>query len=49
MVKEEVTVGQRMTQDAEKVSGTVRKEQLKVEKEGDAKIQGGVRSSQPRK
>lgn len=38
VVKEEVTVGKRKTQDTEKVSGTVRKEHVKVEREGDVDV-----------
>jgi uncharacterized protein (TIGR02271 family) len=40
VVKEEVTVGKRTVQDTEKVSGTVRKEELRVEEEGDVKVRG---------
>jgi len=38
VVKEEVTVGKRQIQDTEHVSGTVRKEEVRVEREGDVKI-----------
>jgi uncharacterized protein (TIGR02271 family) len=38
VVKEEVTVGKRKTKDTERVSGTVRKEDIKVEKKGDVDI-----------
>jgi len=37
-VVEEVSVGKRKVQDTEHVTGTVRKEQLKVEREGDVDI-----------
>jgi uncharacterized protein (TIGR02271 family) len=40
VVKEEVTVGKRQVQDTEQVSGTVRKEQVKVEREGDVEVHG---------
>ena len=39
VVKEEVTVGKRKTRGTEKVAGTVRKEKLRVDKEGSAKVQ----------
>src|SRR5262245_43628850 len=35
VVREEVSVGKRRVQDTEKVEGTVRKEQVRIEKEGD--------------
>jgi uncharacterized protein (TIGR02271 family) len=38
VVKEEVTIGKRTTQSKEKVQGTVRKEDIKVEKHGDADV-----------
>jgi uncharacterized protein (TIGR02271 family) len=38
VVKEEVTVGKRKVQDTEQVSGTVRKEELHVESEGDVEV-----------
>jgi len=38
VVKEEVTVGKRKVQDTEHVAGTVRKEQVKVEREGDVNV-----------
>jgi uncharacterized protein (TIGR02271 family) len=40
VVKEEVTVGKRKVQDTEQVAGTVRKEQVRVEQEGNVDIQG---------
>lgn len=40
VVKEEVQVSKRPVQDIEQVSGTVRKEQVKVEREGDVDIRG---------
>ena len=41
VVKEEVSVGKRVVSDTEQVSGTVRKEQVKVEKEGDVEVRRG--------
>jgi uncharacterized protein (TIGR02271 family) len=38
VVKEEVTIGKRNVKDTETVGGTVRKEEVKVEREGDAKL-----------
>jgi len=38
VVKEEVVVGKRKVQDTEKVAGTVRKEEIKVEKKGNANV-----------
>jgi len=38
VVKEEVTVGKRKVQDTEQVTGTVRKEQVHVEREGDVDV-----------
>jgi uncharacterized protein (TIGR02271 family) len=38
VVKEEVTVGKRKVQDTEQVSGTVRKEEVKVEQKGDVDV-----------
>jgi uncharacterized protein (TIGR02271 family) len=38
VVKEEVTVGKRKVQDTQTVSGEVRKEQVKVEREGEANV-----------
>jgi uncharacterized protein (TIGR02271 family) len=40
VVKEEVTVGKRKVQDTEQVSGTVRKEELRVEEEGKVDVRG---------
>ena len=37
-VKEEVSVGKRTVHDTEHVGGTVRKEELRVEKEGDVDV-----------
>lgn len=50
VVKEEVSVGKRKVQDTQKVSGTVRKEELRVDQEGDAKVREagkGPTSSRP--
>ena len=38
VVKEEVTVGKRVVQDTERVGGEVRKEEVRVEREGDVDI-----------
>jgi len=49
--KEEVNIGKRKVQDTEHVQGTVRKEQIKVEKEGDVNVRGSAadtRKSPPR-
>ncbi len=40
VVKEEVSVGKRKVTDTETVAGTVRKEEVKVEKEGDVHVRG---------
>jgi len=40
VVKEEVTVGKRVVQGTEKVTGEVRKEKVRVEREGDVDVQG---------
>jgi len=40
VVKEEVTVGKRKVQDTKEVSGTVRKEEIKVEEKGDVDVKG---------
>jgi len=45
VVKEEVTVGKRKVQDTERVSGTVRKEEVRIEREGDVDI----KSARPKK
>jgi uncharacterized protein (TIGR02271 family) len=42
VVKEEVTVGKREVQDTEQVAGTVRKEELRVEKEGNVEVRGNA-------
>lgn len=41
VVKEEVRVGKRQVQGTEQVSGTVRKEEARVEREGNVDIHGG--------
>lgn len=43
VVKEEVRIGKRQIQDTETVSGTVRKEEIKVEKEGDVDVRDNRR------
>ena len=45
VAKEEVTVGKRKVQDTQRVGGSVRKEQLRVEKTGDAKVNTRSKSS----
>jgi len=40
VVKEEVTVGKRQVQDTEQVGGTVRKEEVRIEKKGDVNVKG---------
>jgi uncharacterized protein (TIGR02271 family) len=40
VVKEEVTVGKRVVQGTERVGGEVRKEEVRVEREGDVDIRG---------
>ena len=40
VVKEEVSVGKRKVQDTERVSGDVRKEELKVDRQGDVNVEG---------
>lgn len=42
VVKEEVTVGKRTVQDTERVAGTVRKEEVKVEKQGSVDVRGSA-------
>jgi uncharacterized protein (TIGR02271 family) len=49
VVKEEVKVGKRTMQDTEHVSGTVRKEEVKVEQEGDVKVRGDAKNPKKRK
>lgn len=39
VVKEEVSVGKRKVQDTEQVAGTVRKEELKVDRHGDVNVE----------
>jgi len=41
VVKEEVTVGKRVVQDTQRVAGEVRKEEVRVEREGDVDVRGG--------
>jgi len=49
VVKEEVHVGKRTVQETENVSGTVRKEKVKVEQEGDVKVKGNISDTKNRK
>ena len=39
-MKEEVTIGKRTVTDTERVSGTVRKEEIKIEEKGDVNVRG---------
>jgi uncharacterized protein (TIGR02271 family) len=41
VVKEEVTVGKRVVQGTEQVGGEVRREEVRVEREGDVDVRGG--------
>src|SRR5512135_2307458 len=41
VVKEEITVGKRVVQDTERVGGEVRKEDVRVEREGDVDVREG--------
>ena len=41
VVKEEVTVGKRAVQGTERVGGEVRREEVRVEREGDVDVRGG--------
>ncbi|WP_422928531.1 YsnF/AvaK domain-containing protein [Singulisphaera sp. PoT] len=43
VVKEEVTVGKRVIHETERVSGDVRKEELKVEQSGKVEVKGNAR------
>jgi uncharacterized protein (TIGR02271 family) len=45
VVTEEVSVGKRKVADTQTVLGTVRKEQVKVEQEGDVEVRGGATDS----
>jgi len=40
VVKEEVTVGKRVVQDTKRVGGEVRKEEVRVEREGGVDVRG---------
>ena len=41
VVKEEVTVGKRVVEGTEQVGGEVRREEVRVEREGDVEVRGG--------
>jgi uncharacterized protein (TIGR02271 family) len=41
VVKEEVTVGKRVVAGTERVGGEVRREEVRIEREGDVDIRGG--------
>jgi len=43
-VYEEVAVGKRVTQDTERVSDTVRREELRVDNDGDVEIRNDPRA-----
>ena len=49
MVTEEVEVGKRKVRDAEHVSDTARREEARIEREGDVEVGGGpgVRREEP--
>jgi uncharacterized protein (TIGR02271 family) len=49
MVTEEVEVGKRKVRDAEHVSDTARREEARIEREGDVEVRGGpdVRREEP--
>ena len=49
MVTEEVEVGKRKVRDAEYVSDTARREEARIEREGDVEVRGGpdVRREEP--
>jgi len=49
VTKEEVHVGKRKIQENENVSGTVRKEQVKVEQKGDVNVRGDVSETKKNK
>jgi len=49
VVKEEVTIGKRQVQETKHVTDTVRKEEVKVEQEGDVKVRGNTSSSKKSK
>jgi uncharacterized protein (TIGR02271 family) len=49
VVKEEVSVGKRKVTDQKTVAGTVRKEELRVEEEGDVEVQGETTARPTRK
>ena len=51
VVTEEVEIGKRAVQDTERVSGTVRREEARVEREGDVEVEGEprLRPDEPRR
>ncbi|HWE38109.1 MAG TPA: YsnF/AvaK domain-containing protein [Isosphaeraceae bacterium] len=49
VVKEQVTVGKRVVQDTERVAGEVKKEQVRVEREGDVDVRGAGGDASKRK
>jgi len=42
VVREEITVGKQAVEETERVSGTVRREEARVERTGDVEVQGGT-------
>jgi hypothetical protein len=42
VVREEVTLKKQQVQDTERVSDTVRREEARIERTGDAHVQGGT-------
>jgi len=49
VVKEEVTVGKRVVHDTERVAGEVKKEQVRVDREGDVDVRGAGGDTPKRK
>ena len=45
VVREEIEIGKRQVQDTEQVSGTVQREEARIEREGDVDVRGGSRQS----
>ena len=48
VVREEVTVGKQAVQETEQVSGTVRREEARIEHTGDVEVRGDASSTTPR-
>ena len=50
VVREEIEIGKRQVQDTEQVSGTVRREEVRLEREGEVDVQGSeVAEDRPRR